>query len=80
MSDTPKPPFWRAMAALAIDAVLIFGTAIGISLAIYGDGPMGGGAGVVLFVLFGIYYFIVHPLLGGTVGDRLMGIAKGKRK
>ncbi len=78
MSDETKPPFWRAMAGLAIDAVLVFGVAIGISALIYRGGPVGGGAGAVVIGVIGLYYLVLSRWLGGTIGDRLLRLKRRK--
>ena len=79
-SPSPKP-MWKKVLAFIIDlfgSYFILGYIIGALTGGISDGgfSLNGGPAFLLFALVVAYFVVMNKYLGGTVGKRILGIAK----
>ncbi len=80
-----KVPAWKRVLAFLLDLVgsfFILGYIIGYFTDNLTDGgfALEGGSAILLFALMIAYFVIMNKCCGGTLGKRIFGISKKKKK
>jgi len=80
-----KGPMWKRILAFILDLVgsfILFGWIIAKFTGETTEGgfALTGGSAFLLFALVIAYFVIFNKFLGGTIGKRIFGIAKKKKK
>jgi hypothetical protein len=82
MSDTTLPAAtWKRTVASILDLITVFlggGYLIGLATgSLTAEGfSLAGWPALLLFALIGVYFFVGRRLAGGTLWDRVLGIAR----